>query len=641
MKSFLSLISVLPVLAQAAVISNGRVVTLGGIDYYVGATAVGQLDSPCLKDGVQTPASAEDSDLFPLTLLQAISTYDTEDDVFQPAFLDTIFLRLSSNGSATINNTALMSTLEQVNNTRFLLESRASDRYAAFKTGSISSAIPKGPYFVSSITGSIYTANRLYPDPNLAFIQGVISTGEGTYAPLPASISTLMAPTIAVPSRLYFTPTPSQPLAGLRFGIKDIFHLAGVTTTGGNRAYGTHYGPQNATAPSIQRLIDLGALPVGKMGTVQFANGDRATADWVDLHAPFNPRGDGYQDPSGSSTGPGVGVAAYEWLDLAVGSDTGGSMRGPAGAEGLFGNRPSTGAISLEHVIPLSPVSDSAGVFARSGALWARVTQAWYPDLRANYTAYPRSLYRSSVTQGAWSAGPSGEEALGLMEGFVGGLERFLGVEAQEVDYLERWGETHGDAPSDLSEMLNLTYAVFVSHDQWELLGRPFFEEYAAANGGRRPYINPGPLARWRWGQENAGEMEYAQALRNISMFKSWWETQGYGRHDVESCSEGLYIYPFTTGEPSYRDEYFQARTTPPLGFDDSSIPVMAGAPEVVVPIGEVPYESRVTLQTEYLPVTMGLRMARGCDHALAALVSDLELTGILRSVAAGSRLYP
>ena len=73
-------------------------------------------------------------------------------------------------------------------------------------------------------------------------------------------------------------------------GVKDIFDVNGLRTSGGNRAYYALYEPRNATGTAIQRLIDHGAVFVGKMGTVQFANGDRPTADWVDFHCPFNPR---------------------------------------------------------------------------------------------------------------------------------------------------------------------------------------------------------------------------------------------------------------------------------------------------------------------------------------------------------------
>lgn len=316
-------------------------------------------------------------------------------------------------------------------------------------------------------------------------------------------------------------------------------------------------------------------------------------------------------------------------------------MRGPAGAQGIFGNRPSTGAISLEHVIPLSPVSDTAGIFARSGNLWAAATKAYYPNMQSNWTTFPRTLYSSpSLSDLSALSAETPSETITLIEDFIQNLGDFLGTEAAPGNYSQLWANTRADSPT-VEEMLNLTYAVFVSHDQWKLLGKPFFDDYAASNGGRQPYVNPGPLVRWKWGQTYATDEIYDQALRNISTFKEWYETDGYGRHDPESCSESVYTYAFSTGEPSYRDTYLTAPTNPPLGMSDSRVSVIAGAPEVVIPIGEVPYNSTKSLQVEYLPVSMALRMARGCDYVLANLVAKLEEEEIVRPVAAGSRLFP
>ena len=112
---------------------------------------------------------------------------------------------------------------------------------------------------------------------------------------------------IAVPSRLSSTKTPDRPLAGLRLGVKDIYDIDGLKTSNGNRAWYQLYPEANQTASAVQKLVDAGAVIVGKMKTSQFANGETATADWVDYHAPFNPRGDGYLDPSSSSAGPAAG----------------------------------------------------------------------------------------------------------------------------------------------------------------------------------------------------------------------------------------------------------------------------------------------------------------------------------------------
>lgn len=60
-----------------------------------------------------------------------------------------------------------------------------------------------------------------------------------------------------------------------------------------------------------------------------------------------------------------------------------------------------------------------------------------------------------------------------------------------------------------------------------------------------------------------------------------------------------------------------------------------------MVPIGEIPYNSTVSLKTEYMPVTMSLVVARGCDLMLANLVKELEEVGILVPVQTGNRMYP
>ena len=228
--------------------------------------------------------------------------------------------------------------------------------------------IPNGPYFLSS-NGALYQPLRLYSDFATAFTQSLIPTSGDSYAALPAALPGIESPTIGVPSRLYYTRTASKPLAGVRTGIKDIYDIAGVKTSNGNRAWYRFYPPASSNSVPVQRLIDAGAILVGKMKTSQFANGERPTADWVDYHAPFNPRGDGYQDPSSSSSGPGAGAAAYPWLDLTLGSDTGGSVRGPSQVQGLFGNRPTHGLVDLTGVMPLAPELDTAGFLSVSLSL--------------------------------------------------------------------------------------------------------------------------------------------------------------------------------------------------------------------------------------------------------------------------------
>lgn len=129
---------------------------------------------------------------------------------------------------------------------------------------------------------------------------------------------------VAVPSRLYHKKSSSMPLAGMRFSVKDNYKISGIPTTQSNRAWCELYEgkPENETAAYVSRLIELGAVFVGKTKMCAFASSEEATDQWIDFHAPFNPRGDGYQSPSGSTTGGGTSLAAYEWLDYSIGTDS-------------------------------------------------------------------------------------------------------------------------------------------------------------------------------------------------------------------------------------------------------------------------------------------------------------------------------
>ena len=345
-------------------------------------------------------------------------------------------------------------------------------------------------------SGQVYQPYRLYTDFAGAFTQPLIPSSNGTFAALPAAVAGIQSPAVAVPSRLYYTKTASRPLAGVRLGVKDIYNIAGVRTSDGNRAYYALYPPADETALAVQRLIDAGALVIGKMKTSQFANGELATADWVDYHSPFNPRGDGYQDPSSSSSGPGAGEGSYPWLDLALGSDTGGSIRGPAEVQGLFGNRPSHGLVPLTGVMPLAPELDTAGFEARDPALWIAASKVLYPSLKS-YSSYPKKLYTVNFPANA-SAG--GSDAVVL--DFLSKLETFLSTQATTFDYEALWNDTKPAEAggASLDDFLNITYPILISKEQTRLVRDPFYAKYAAVHDGRRPFVDPVPLVSHKIG---------------------------------------------------------------------------------------------------------------------------------------------
>ena len=103
--------------------------------------------------------------------------------------------------------------------------------------------------------------------------------------------------------------------------VKDIFHIKGIRTSVCNRAYYELYPPPEQTAACIELLTKAGAIIVGTTKLASFAATEEPV-ECVDFQAPWNPRADGYQSPAGSSSGSGAAIAAYPWLDIAIGSDS-------------------------------------------------------------------------------------------------------------------------------------------------------------------------------------------------------------------------------------------------------------------------------------------------------------------------------
>jgi hypothetical protein len=413
--------------------------------------------------------------------------------------------------------------------------------------------IPAGPYFMSPRTGNVYQAYRLYSDVQGAFTEGLKPNTDGSYSVLSAAIPGAQSQAIGVPSRLYYTKSGAKPLAGVRLGVKDIYDIAGTKTSCGNRAYYDLYPARNVTGPAVQRLIDAGAVIIGKMKTSQFANGEIPTGDWVDYHCPFNPRGDGYQDPSSSSSGPGAGIGAYGWLDIALGSDTGGSIRGPSGANGCFGNRPSHGLVPLDGVMPLSPNLDTAGFLTRDPLLWHTAAKALYlTNITSNFSTFPSKILTTGFPVAA------NTEAQAIQLDFISKLQTFLNASAPvSITASDLWAANSPPAAngSSLSDFLGIAYPTLIAQQQYQLLTLPFYADYAAANDGRRPFVDPAPLVRWAFGQVNVTADASEQALGNKTVFVEWWE----GNVVVpskESCSESLLVYPQSSAGTSYRNVY-------------------------------------------------------------------------------------
>lgn len=168
------------------------------------------------------------------------------------------------------------------------------------------------------------------------------------------------------------------PLHGIPFVIKDMVDVEGLPTTNGSRASDT--APAMRDAEVVARLIAAGAVPLAKVATYEwgFVGPEQGLAEppaanpWNSAHI-----------TGGSSSGSAAAVAAG-MVRLAVGSDTGGSIRSPSAYCGVVGVKPTRGAVPDAGFFALSPDLDHAGVIAATVAEAALMLAAVAPDTMAS-----------------------------------------------------------------------------------------------------------------------------------------------------------------------------------------------------------------------------------------------------------------
>src|SRR6202049_2801520 len=145
------------------------------------------------------------------------------------------------------------------------------------------------------------------------------------------------------------------PLHGIPFGLKDIYATAGIRTTGHSKVCIETVPSGNAT--TVEKLYAAGAVLTGKLATHEFAHGGPSfDLPWPPARNPWN------RDhfTGGSSSGSGAAIAAG-MVPAALGSDTGGSIRGPAALCGVVGLKPTYGLVSRYGVIAFASSLDQIG----------------------------------------------------------------------------------------------------------------------------------------------------------------------------------------------------------------------------------------------------------------------------------------
>lgn len=363
------------------------------------------------------------------------------------------------------------------------------------------------------------------------------------------------------------------PLAGITFAAKDLFDVEGFVTGCGNPDYAAAQAPAKAHAWAVAKLLAAGATLTAKVITDEFAyslNGQNAH-----YGTPTNSNAPG-RICGGSSSGSASAVAGGI-VDTALGSDTGGSVRVPASFCGLWGLRPTHGAIPLTGVMPLAPSFDTVGWFARDGALLGRVGAALLPPDRVQGTPFSRLLLPEDAWALAW---PDTRE---VMAPWVTRLEQRLSPAGRFLV-----GEPGGGLPEWAGR-----FRAIQGREVQDGIGSWIFKH--------RPRLGPESQERFDWLEalpRSAGEA--AEAPR--AEFRR--------RLDTLLGEDGLLVLPSAPGAAPFE-------TTPAEALREWRMQVLSltciaglsGLPQVSLPLGRV----------EGAPVGLSLIAPRGRDRALLA----------------------
>ncbi|GAA1630086.1 amidase [Catellatospora bangladeshensis] len=372
----------------------------------------------------------------------------------------------------------------------------------------------------------------------------------------------------AIPPR----PETDGPLRGIRLAVKDLFDVAGLPTGAGNPTWLATHPVAKRDAAAVAVLTGAGAAIVGKTHTDEMAYSLFGTNEHYG--APDNPAAPGHIT-GGSSNGTAAAVAEGS-ADLGLGTDTGGSVRIPAGWCGLYGLRPSHNRVSRAGVVPLCGSFDVPGLLTRDLALLRTATGVLLSSRPG--TSPVRAVHAPADL---WElAEPAVRDALQPL------LDRLAGVLPVEEKPL--WGA--GPAPD-----YRLAYAVRTGWEFWQRHG-----EWVRAE---HPHFGPGVTERVRAASGRTLD-ELGTADREINQVKS----------TMARVLDGAVLAIPTAPSPApARGADTGPLRAPILGL--TGIASVAGLPALTVPGAQV----------NGLPVGLCLIGAAGADESL------LELAEVLR----------
>ncbi|KAF5023188.1 hypothetical protein F66182_4742 [Fusarium sp. NRRL 66182] len=360
--------------------------------------------------------------------------------------------------------------------------------------------LPSGPYFLHG--PNLHQAWRLYDDEFGAFTFGVVPDDLANPDEFQSN-----SHAVPVPSRLYH-PKPSirKPLSGTRISISDTMSLKGTRTTLSSRAWESLYKEtSNSTAPHVQRLLDQGAVIVGKTKIPQFGTG----AEWVDQQAPWSARGDGYHIMKGTAIGAAAASAGYEWLDHSFGLDSGGVVT----ERGIYSFVSSNGDVSTDDTKITN--FDRTSLFSRSLESLLSITASSL-DTELHDLAFPTRI----LIPTDFASGDTQEN--NIIGSFAMNLGEILRVEPAYIHLATVWDMNPPPEAEQkgLEEYMQYAYFWLWYYENYHAF-KDFRTEYQQ-KFYKKPFIDP--TLQEFWDQcKLVTRAQYHEALERLNVYRRWF----------------------------------------------------------------------------------------------------------------------
>ena len=377
--------------------------------------------------------------------------------------------------------------------------------------------------------------------------------------------------------------TEKQLLSGLSLAVKDIFDVEGCHTGCGNPDWLRTHEVAGKSAPVVQKLIDAGATMIGKTVTEEMAYS--IVGENAFYGAPVNVNAPG-RVAGGSSSGSAAAVAAGD-AHLALGSDTGGSVRIPASFCGIYGLRPTHGRIPLEGIMPLADSYDTIGWFARDPAVMSGVGHVLFDDWRE-----PEVLTRLYVPEDLWAlAGEAVQAAL------APALDALAKIVNPPISMLA--AENY-----DIGSMFK-AYLILQGREAWET-HRDWIEEV-------NPTFGPGVAERFEFISKITDD--------EVARWQEWRARLARRMNDLMDVGAVMAIptspcVALFRGEPQDKQADDRRRILTMTGLAGH-----AGLPQINIPFGTV----------DGAPTGFSIVGRKGGDEVLLDLARKLAQAGIMR----------